>query len=90
MRLVAEHVKGHVMVAQAVVVVQIHVMDVIHALVLVQEAVKETVVHHVAVVQAHVQALAVLDVQEHVTDAQQDAMDAHHVVAVVQVVVQDV
>lgn len=34
--------------------------------------------------------LVVLDVQEHVMDVQQDVMDAHHVVAVVQVVVQDV
>ena len=85
-----EHVREHVMVAQAVVVVQVHVRDVIHALALVQEAVKETVVHHVAVVQAHVQALAVLDVQEHVVDVQQDVMVVHHVVEVVQVIVQDV
>lgn len=45
-----EHVREHVMVVQAVKDVQVHVMVVIHALVLVQEAVTEIVVLHVVVV----------------------------------------
>lgn len=50
MRLVVEHVRELVMVVQAVKDAQAHVMVVIHALVLVQEAVTEIVVLHVAVV----------------------------------------